>query len=139
MGSRYPWAIRQCWSSALLVEKETEPMQSFSCGWLGGCLHDLLVGLSGSVARGTFPSEVQRRFPVGGRILEACGAESQARNSSLKFGPGKTPELKVKGLKCRIASGPVCDHFGITLGSLRLHAPICMPNVRSKLRLLFNV
>ena len=99
----------------------------------------MLVGRSGSIARGTSPSEVQRRFPVGGRILEACGAESQARNSSLKFGPGKTPELKVKGLKCRIASGPLCDHFGITLGSLRLHASICMPNVRSKLRLLFNV
>jgi len=34
--------------------------------------------------RGTFPSEVQRRFPVGGGVLEACGSEFKARNSKLE-------------------------------------------------------
>ena len=53
-------------------------------GWLEGCLHDLLVGRSGSIARGAFPSEVQRRFPVGGGVLEACGSEFKARNSKLE-------------------------------------------------------
>ena len=52
-------------------------------GWLDGWLHDLLVGRSGSIARGTFPSEVQRRFPVGSGVLEACGSELEARNSKL--------------------------------------------------------
>ena len=58
-------------------------------GWLDGCLHDLLVGRSGSIARGTFPSEVQRRFPVGGGVLEACGTEFKARNSKLEGWTGK--------------------------------------------------
>ena len=52
-------------------------------GWLDVCLHDLLVGRSGSIARGTFPSEVRRRFAVGG-VLEACGSEFKARNSKLE-------------------------------------------------------
>jgi hypothetical protein len=43
----------------------------------------LLVGRSVSIARETFPSEVQRRFPVGG-VLEACGSEFKARNSKLE-------------------------------------------------------
>ena len=44
----------------------------------------MLVGRSGSIARGAFPSEVQRRFPVGGGVLEACGSEFKARNSKLE-------------------------------------------------------
>ena len=115
--SGFGWARFEFRPARLRLDCFLGRLIGWLAGWLEGCLHDLLVGRSGSIARGTFPSEVQRRFPVGGGVLEACGSEFKARNSKLE---GRTRKDFVVS-NHSIVSRSTCE------GTRRVHPHARMP------------